>query len=229
MKTTIAKSMIKKDSIPKHVLNDLRKQIILGSYKATDRLREIELSEQYNTSRGTIRSALQDLSSEGLVEFLDSGGCVVSDIGEKFISDTYDFRGLLEEKAASIILDSPDISYLPMISALDKFNEIDSSKATIETYVDLDINFHQAIVQTSNNKPIYRAWCQMSPVINVLLTLNLSSDYLADYLNRFYDHHKAIVTYAFHQDKKLLQEIRDQNESAKRKSIENLKRIRLSH
>ena len=74
-----------------------------------------------------------------------------------------------------------------------------------------------------------RAWCQMSPVINVLLTLNLSSDYLADYLNRFYDHHKAIVTYAFHQDKKLLQEIRDQNESAKRKSIENLKRIRLSN
>lgn len=57
----------------------------------------------------------------------------------------------------------------------------------------------------------------MSPVINVLLTLNLSSDYLEDYLNRFYDHHKAIVTYAFHRDQKLLQEIRDQNESAKRK------------
>ena len=68
----------------------------------------------------------------------------------------------------------------------------------------------------------------MSPVINVLLTLNLSSDYLEDYLNRFYDHHKAIVTYAFHRDQKLLQEIRDQNESAKRKSIENLKRIRSS-
>jgi len=222
MQTRTSKSLISKESISKQILSKLRQEIILGSYKKGDRLLEVELAKRFQVSRGTLRTAVLELAGEGLVEFLDSGGCIVSGIDNKFISDTYDFRGMLEISAANIILTSNNISYTPLAAALDRFNSNHEETDSIEQYVDVDLNFHQALVQISDNKPIYRAWCQMSPVSKSLLSLNLSDDYLHEYLNKFYDHHKLILDYLILKDKRVIDELKEQNNSAKEKSIANL-------
>lgn len=60
------------------VADDLRAEIERG--ELTDRLPgELELAEQYGVSRDTIRRAIQELASEGLLVVLHGRGTFVAD------------------------------------------------------------------------------------------------------------------------------------------------------
>ena len=110
MKTNYSKAGIDKDSVTKRVLIELRRKIIQGVYPSGSRLLETELAAAFETSRGTIRNTMQELSGEGLVEFLDSGGCVVIGINEKIVRDITS-AGCLKRK-------QPIFSCLPATSAI---------------------------------------------------------------------------------------------------------------
>jgi DNA-binding GntR family transcriptional regulator len=224
--TRYSKILIDKDSVTKRVLNELRKEIITRSYAPGARLLETKLAEKYDVSRGTIRSVAQELSNEGLVEFLATGGCVVVGIDEKVIRDTYSFRCLLEQQAGSILIASPSIRYTPMVEVLDLYTQREKEEAyqknPLEYCADLDIQFHQALVACAENRPIYRAWCALSPVIRTLLTLNITEDYWDEYVEKFYDHHKIMIDYMILRDQRLLDEIQEQLLSGVEKAVRQL-------
>lgn len=111
MKTNYSKAGIDKDSVTKRVLIELRRKIIQGVYPSGSRLLETELAAAFETSRGTIRNTMQELSGEGLVEFLDSGGCVVIGINEKSSGIHITSAGCLKRK-------QPIFSCLPATSAI---------------------------------------------------------------------------------------------------------------
>ncbi len=230
MKTNYSRAMIGKDSIAKAVLNQLQRDIIIGRYQQGSRLLETELASTYNTSRGTIRTAMQDLSNEGLVEFLDSGGCIVVGIDEKIIRDTYALRGMLETQAANIILSRDDVSYLPMLEVLDQYNKRESNPDFLSdpnSYsIDIDMQFHQALMKSAGNRPILRAWCSLVPVIRTLLEINLTEDYHKPFSERFYNHHKAIIDYAVLHDKRMLDEIQEQITTGMERSIDKLGKLK---
>ena len=226
MKTNYSKAGIDKDSVTKRVLIELRRKIIQGVYPSGSRLLETELAAAFETSRGTIRNTMQELSGEGLVEFLDSGGCVVIGINEKIVRDTYHFRGLLETEAANILLSASDFSYTGMMSVLDQYlmrkeNQLFQSNP-YEYCVDLDMQFHQAMVATAQNRPIYRAWCSIAPVAKELLIMNVTPAYWEAYIDRFYSRHKKMLDYIILRDPKLLDEIKQQTNTGMEMSVYNL-------
>ncbi len=230
MKTNYSRAMIGKDSVAKSVLNQIQKHIIIGKYQQGARLLETELAATYNTSRGTIRSAMQDLSNEGLVEFLDSGGCIVIGIDEKIIRDTYELRGMLELQAANIILSRNDVSYMPMLEVLEQYNKRETNPdflADPNSYsIGIDMQFHQALMRSAGNRPILRAWCSLVPVIRTLLEINLTEDYHKPFSERFYKHHKAIIDYAILHDKRMLDEIQEQITTGMERSIDKLSKLK---
>ena len=222
--------MITKSTLAKNTSNKLRHDIIIGRYQSGMRLREADLADQYEVSRGTIRSTLQELSTEGLVEFLDSGGCVVVGLDEKMIRDTYLFRQLLEVQAARIILQKNDISYAAMADILSEY----SRKEDCEEYrnnpteycISMDMEFHMAFVEAADNRPILRAWCSLAPVIKALLSINLTEDYRNRFAERFYEHHKAILDYAILHDSRLIDEIEGQMKNGEEMCICNLNNLK---
>jgi DNA-binding GntR family transcriptional regulator len=67
----------------------VRTAILQGDYAPRQRLIEADLCERYGTSRFIVRSALQELSAQGLVEFQRNRGARVREIslGEAIVID----------------------------------------------------------------------------------------------------------------------------------------------
>lgn len=78
----------------------LRASIMDGRIKGGERLREIELCDQLNISRSTLREALRTLEAERLISIEPHRGPTVVRITEKAARDLYALRALLEGFAA---------------------------------------------------------------------------------------------------------------------------------
>ena len=83
----------------------LRSDILDGTFSPGERLPEIALAERYSVGRGSIRSALIELRSEGLVEIEANRGAMVRRIGLDEAIEIAEARkaleGLIAARAAS--------------------------------------------------------------------------------------------------------------------------------
>lgn len=208
MKIDAYKTTTERKSLVKDVIDSLRDDIIRGEYHEGDRLREIDLSERYGVSRGTIRSALQALVNEGLVEILANGGNIVVGINEKIICDSYQFRKYMEVEAGKTIIKANNIIYTPLMQSLEKCIKKESDplyqESPMKFYINQDIQFHKCLVLIAGNRPIYRAWCTLAPVMHNMLSLNLSKDYHDIFISNFYSRHKQLADLAIIKDPSLI-------------------------
>lgn len=87
------------------VVTHLREAIIRGSYAPGQPLTEASLAEELGTSRGTIREALRELGSLGLVTRASHRGAVVSTLTAKDAEEIYTLRAVLESFAAQLAVE----------------------------------------------------------------------------------------------------------------------------
>ena len=78
----------------------LRKALFSGEYQSGDLLSLTEMAKQLGVSRTPVREAFQTLEAEGLIELQMNKSALVKPIGEKYITDHYEMRALLEAEAA---------------------------------------------------------------------------------------------------------------------------------
>lgn len=78
------------------VVEALRTEIITGALRPGQRLIERELIEALDVSRTTVREALTQLATEGLVTMLPQRGAIVTVLRPEDIADLYDIRAMLE-------------------------------------------------------------------------------------------------------------------------------------
>jgi len=76
--------------------------IFAGKLKAGERLREVELADQFGVSRTPVREALQEIASIGLVELKPNCGAVVAAFGLREVQEIYEVRALLEGEATRL-------------------------------------------------------------------------------------------------------------------------------
>jgi len=81
------------------VIQMMRSAILDFQLRPGQRLVERELIERFGVSRTTIRGALRDLASEGLVTVIPQKGAVVSAPSAEEAADLYDIRAHLESLA----------------------------------------------------------------------------------------------------------------------------------
>lgn len=79
-----------------NITDVLRKDILTGRFEPGDRLLEVALSEQYSVGRAAIRSALVELTSEGLVEREANRGATVRRISVAEAIQINQARAVLE-------------------------------------------------------------------------------------------------------------------------------------
>jgi len=82
------------------VTDRIRAQILAGELEPGARLHEVRLSAHLGVSRTPIRSALQMLASEGLLEYAPNRGYAVRRFKTSEIVDAYEIRAMLESLAA---------------------------------------------------------------------------------------------------------------------------------
>lgn len=151
----------------------IRDEIVKGELLPGAPLHEVELSNQLNISRGSVREALRLLQQQDLVEVIPYRGAFVARLTPQKVKEIYTLRALLEPYAVRLCLENhtfteDDLEELElMVRHLGELEQTDDYSEMIET----DIKFHELISRR----------CQHELLLEVLL--NLQSQTLMLILN----------------------------------------------
>jgi DNA-binding GntR family transcriptional regulator len=131
----------------------LRREILDGSYRPGDRLREEAVALQIGVSRTPVRGALHRLATEGLVEFRRYVGAVVRVLPMEEIEQVLQFRVVVESLAAELAVQrasTEDIDRLAALCAsMDKIAARDIPD--LMEIARLNKEFHLAILAAAGN------------------------------------------------------------------------------
>lgn len=144
---------LQRRSLETRAADELRAAIISRSYAPGSRLTEQQLSELLGISRGTVRSALQKLLTEGLVAQRPYAAWEVVGLNPQDAWELFTLRSALEGLAAELVADAikkKTLSPKPLQAAFESLvracKEGDLAKAD-----DADYAFHKQMVASSNH------------------------------------------------------------------------------
>jgi DNA-binding GntR family transcriptional regulator len=135
---------VPEDSKPA-VTEALRAAIIAGEYAPKQRLVEIDLCERFGTSRFILRSALQELAAQGLVEFQRNRGARVREVSLTEAIEITEVRILLEGLLAARAAERVSRADIVMLRKLTKDMRVAVDKSELLTYSELNARLHAAI------------------------------------------------------------------------------------
>jgi DNA-binding GntR family transcriptional regulator len=144
-------------SLKDQVRQQILERIFNGRYAPGQRLREVALAKELNTSPIPVREALRELESLRVVESEAYKGVRVRQITPSELIQAYELRAVLEcyaaEKGARRFKGKVEPlrkRYLAMLGA--------ARAGDIEAYVQHDLPFHRLIVEAAQNAFLLRAW-----------------------------------------------------------------------
>ncbi len=177
---------------PERILEQLRIDIVTRKYSQGDKIVESDIANQFNASRGSVRSALQALEGEGLIRMLPNGRKEVIGFSQKLARDMYELRWMIENRAVEIVLEKRTTFFTPMLTVLRRMEQLNSENREDIDWYAIDIEFHRALVQTADNNPLLKAWEINTPVMYALMQLNTTQGYRENYVAEFYQKHRTL-------------------------------------
>lgn len=195
-KITITGNKIHYSSIGSLAVNVLRKWIIEGKCPPGMRLTEEKLANDFGVSRACIREALMTLEDEGLVRKIRNKYTEVKRFEEKDAEDVLMLRYAIETLSAEICIKKDIVPLGKLEEQVRKIAAITAggtkSKHNIRKYIEADLDFHEIIVYTSQNKLSVRAWNSLRNQMKVLLFLAINSS-AANFESFGVKNHSSIV------------------------------------
>lgn len=150
-----------------------------GSLKAGDRLFELEIAREFDSSQTPVREALRELESLRLVESVPYRGTRVREISDREMIEAYTVRGVLEQLAAELAAPRLKGNVGTIRVSLEQIHE--SARAgDVEAYAKHNLEFHRAIVMASDNEVLMQSWDRLSFEARVRLHLRRQETKLVD-------------------------------------------------
>lgn len=155
------------------VVENLRGAIISQRFQPGERLREKDLCELTGTSRTSVREALRQLESEGLVEVMPNIGPVVATVSPQAARDLYEVRASLEGLAGRLSAERATQEQIDRLAAT-----VEQYAQTSETQRDvllaLKDDFYTSLLDAAGNVEITRMLQGLRARVTVLRTTTLS-------------------------------------------------------
>jgi len=120
----------------------LREAIMVGHFKAGEKLDQGAISKQLNVSLSPVREAIRTLAAEGILTMVPHKGALVTELSTEQLKELHEIRGFLEGQAAKKAvphLSAEDLENLE--SVIIKANKTDDK----EKLQALNYEFHQII------------------------------------------------------------------------------------
>ena len=143
-------------SLPDTVRLTLRRRIINNELPAGSRLLEVKLAEEFGVSRTTLRSALQELKNDGLVEIEPRRGAFVARMDFDHIQDICFARYVLEAGAAAELRADGEMMER-LEDALDEMAAA-AQAGDLEAIVAADTRLHGMIVEAGARQRVIELW-----------------------------------------------------------------------
>src|SRR4051795_12517043 len=107
-----------RSTTPAMIADVLRSAIMAGKLPGGALLRQMELSEQFGSSRIPVREALRQLQGEGLVTIVPHRGAVVSSLSLEELQEMCEIRIALESTALRLAISQLDDETLARAEAI---------------------------------------------------------------------------------------------------------------
>jgi DNA-binding GntR family transcriptional regulator len=146
-------SLDRPPSLTDAVVSHIRDGIIRGTYAPGQPLTEAALAESLGTSRGTVREALRELTSLGLVTRSTHRGATVSAVTARSAEEVYTLRAALESLAAQLAVERGNLDETALAQLAVHVEAIAraGSAGDVPGMVDADMAFHTALSALSRH------------------------------------------------------------------------------
>ena len=149
---------IRIQSVVDVITTDLRHKIIRGVLTSGQRIKEVEIAREFNTSRPPIRESFKILESEGLITIRPRRGAFVSEITQKDIWEIYTVYAALTDLAIELAIEkvsAEDIGKLE--NCIKKMEEgVYQKPEDVDKYHKYHRIFHENILQIAENNRLMK-------------------------------------------------------------------------
>ncbi|MCP4380835.1 MAG: GntR family transcriptional regulator [Hyphomicrobiales bacterium] len=154
--TTLASLKTQERLLDRQAANSIRQQIVNGTMPPSHRLLEAVLARELEVSRGTIRSALMQLSNEGLVRQVAFTKWEVAEASAAEAWELYTLRAALEGLAASLASQHATPEERENLDQVCRDLEAAVEADEREAATDADFLLHKTIVAMSGHRRLVR-------------------------------------------------------------------------
>ncbi|SEO75692.1 GntR family transcriptional regulator [Paenibacillus sp. OV219] len=177
-------------SLREKVTNDLREAILNGHLLPGARIKEMDIAEQMGVSRGPIREAIRQLEREGLLLSYPYKETIVADLDADEVQNILmPIRFHIEWFVVKRYLDKLDDSFFAKQQVIINEMRVAVENGEKSRLVDLDILFHQSILELAAERTVMLTWQSIVNQIRLHFTKNISF-YNLDHMER--DHQELM-------------------------------------
>lgn len=141
-------------TIKDQVYEVLKENIVNGHFVPGQRIQELQIAAELKVSRSPVRSAINELIGEGLLESIPNKSVLVRRLSDKDIVDAYEFRLLIEKYAIAKTIELLDADISARLLEFRQAFIEHGNYADINAYFEIDTAFHDYLVSTAGNKII---------------------------------------------------------------------------
>lgn len=152
------------------IYQDIRLKILTDTFRAGQKLSEIQLSREYECSRTPIREILQRLENDGLIIIKPKSGTYVKNETQKDFNELMQVRASMESLAFSLAIVNPNNRDISKLERIKKEMDVlvDHEPIDMMRFAKIHYQFHLKIVHMSCN----------SLLIQLFERLNLRSSHM---------------------------------------------------
>jgi len=162
--------------IRERVANTLRRAILDFDLEPGHRLVERELIEQLGISRATLREALRDLVSEGLVTVLPQRGAVVAAPDWEEARDVYEIRAVLESLLLRRFVQRADGALIASLErAIDRLDADTSRAGDVREILAAKAQFYEVLQDGAGSPALRQLLSELNGRVQRLRATSLSA------------------------------------------------------
>ena len=155
-----------RDCMSDRIKHAILKRIQDGVYTPGDKLVELTIAREFNTSQAPVREALCELETMRVVETEPYKGTRVREITQEELGECLQVRGVLENLAAELV-ENRIKDQIDRLRAYAKDTLNAAKEKDVQKFTAANLDFHRLIVEASNNNTLIHMWNMMGPEVRM--------------------------------------------------------------
>jgi len=170
MKLAAAPRPVAKLPAEAQATDNLRDFILSGSVRPGARLTEEALAEQMGIARSTLRTALNRLCSEGIIQKIPYCGWKVPELSAADVWELWTLRGALEGLAARLLVENADKTALARLQAVFTDLERACKQGQLRAISAADLALHRCMVEASGHVRLLSQYHLVEQQVRLFIT-----------------------------------------------------------
>ena len=160
-------------------------KILNGEFEPGERLIEMKIAHQMQTSQAPVREAIRELEATGLLETLPNRGSRVRKVSNQELFDIYDVRAQLEGYAAEIVCEKKISISNELTESAERMIEA-ANRDELMLFSSINHEFHSIIIKNAGNEILLKTWQTLHIQIKTFLIVDRQEKNLLEMANSHY-------------------------------------------